>query len=511
MERKVVEYLSSGRGFNSTCKIMKMGRATVAHIREKARIYGYLDGSNPIPPYPEALFPDPIDGRSLKTSEADKKLQKHLDWIKNRLETGWQPVTIHEELPEKVTKSSFYRFLHRHKLYSKGEENRRKLKNEIIYPSGEALLVDWGKLRTAICPYTGKKRTLWAFVGILGHSRYMMVRLVWKSDVETTLSVLESMISELGGVPNRIISDNAKCFAIEASKYEPILNPAYERFASHYGLTIECLPPRTPELKGKVERMMPFVRRLYQAHGDKWLGISESQEYINKKVAVANDRLHGTTRKKPVEIFFEDEVNKLKPLPPLKYEVEQFHEGRVRQDSHVRFNNKYYSTDETYIGEKVTIIANSKQVSIYYRGKLLEVHDRIISSFKSKSTKASHKGAWSKELEDKSFYRKQAKKIGSHVEEIVVHILRQGDGYIDTRKIWGILSLDKKYSKEEINEACNKSISMEAYSYRSVLKMLELNKYVPTENEKHSNLSKETIKASPKYVRSMDEYLQTIN
>lgn len=174
MERKVVEYLSSGSGFNSTCKAMKMGRSKVAHIREKARTYGYLDGSKPIPPYPEPLFPDPVDGRSLQTSESDQKLQKHINCIKDRLEAGWQPVTILEELPEKVNKSSFYRFLHRHNLYSTGEDNRRKLKNEIIYPSGEALLVDWGKLRTAIHPDTGKKRILWAFVGILGHSRYMM-------------------------------------------------------------------------------------------------------------------------------------------------------------------------------------------------------------------------------------------------------------------------------------------------------------------------------------------------
>ncbi len=28
------------------------------------------------PPYPEALFPDPVDGRSLKASESDTELQK---------------------------------------------------------------------------------------------------------------------------------------------------------------------------------------------------------------------------------------------------------------------------------------------------------------------------------------------------------------------------------------------------------------------------------------------------
>src|SRR3972149_5331691 len=91
----------------------------------------------------------------------------------------------------------------------------------------------------------------------------MMVRLVLSCNVATTLTTLEEMFRELGGIPGRIISDNPKCFSLVASRYEPILNPAYERFAAHYGTLIECLPPRAPELKGKVERMIPFVRLLY--------------------------------------------------------------------------------------------------------------------------------------------------------------------------------------------------------------------------------------------------------
>jgi len=40
----------------------------------------------------------------------------------------------------------------------------------------------------------------------------------------------------------------------------------------HYQVQMECLPPRDPQKKGKVERMMPYVRRLFQAHGE-WQGI----------------------------------------------------------------------------------------------------------------------------------------------------------------------------------------------------------------------------------------------
>lgn len=99
MERKIVEQLVSGKGFNAICKDLKVGKNRVSHIKEKAREYGYLDGTTPIPPFPEAIFPDPADGRSLKTSEADLQLQEQRQWIEDRLRAGWQPITIFEELP----------------------------------------------------------------------------------------------------------------------------------------------------------------------------------------------------------------------------------------------------------------------------------------------------------------------------------------------------------------------------------------------------------------------------
>ncbi len=508
MERKIVEQLVLGKSFNAVCRDLKVGRNRVSHIREMAREYGYLEGRTPIPPYPEALFPDPVDGRSLQKSEADMQLQKHRAWIEDRLLAGWQPISIYEEIPFSIGRSSFYRFLHRYKLTGIGEEARRNVVGEIIHAPGEALIIDWGKLRDVIDEETGKKRILWAFVGIMGHSRYMMVRLVWTHDVTTTLTVLEDMIKELDGVPKKIVSDNPKCFALEASKYEPILNPIYERFAAHYGIQIECLPPQSPELKGKVERMMPFVRRLYQAHGDAWYGITESQDYITRKVTIANERIHGTTRRRPVDVFSEEKAE-LSSLPAIAYEIEEFHEGTVRKDGHVRFRNKYYSVEEEYCSQKVIVIGNAKQVNIYHTGKLIEVHNRITDPYISKSTKDCHKAPWERSIREGSYYRKAGAKLGPYVEEVVVRLLKQGNGYIDTRKIWGILALDKKYTDVQINEACRKALSVEAYGYRSILTLLELEAETRTKQKTGKEVSPHHTKTY-KFTRPIKEYQQRL-
>jgi len=61
--------------------------------------------------------------------------------------------------------------------------------------------------------------------------------------------------------------------------------------------------------------------------------------------------------------------------------------------------------------------------------------------------------------------------LGPDVERLIIILLQQGEGFIDTRKIWGILSLDKSYSADSINRACREAIALESFSYRTV-KML---------------------------------------
>lgn len=409
MDRKIVELLIEGKMTREVMRALKVGDRKVRKVRLLAEEYGYLSKTSPfvpLPTYPEPLFPDGPDGRENKASEANSLILARKPWIVERLEAGWHPITVYEELGMAVSRSSFYRFLHRHEIYELSESVRRVVP-EIIHQPGEALLLDWGKLRDVVDPETGKKRVLWAFVGVLGYSRYLMVRLVWSNETQLTLSAIESMLREIGGVPTRVTSDNPKCFALEASRYEPLLNPAFERMAAHYGMRIECLPPRDPEKKGKVERPMPYIRRLYEAHGEAWHGIEESQAYIDRKLVLANERKHGTTRTKPIEQLLQVETEKLKPLPALAYEPEEVSEAKVRRDGHVRFDNKYYSLEEKFIGEEVLVLATQSQVSIFHRGRLVEVHDRILTNdvLRSKSTKTHHLKPWEREMrsEDRIF------------------------------------------------------------------------------------------------------------
>ena len=475
VDRKIVELLVAGKSRRFVKEHLNIGSGRFEKVKALAAEHGYLTG-RALPAYPEALFADRLDRRQEPCSDIDAMLTAHRARIEERLRIGWHAITVFEELTTAlrvvVTRPSFYRFLHRHALaeLARGVQGPRVIP-EIVHEPGSALILDWGLLDRVYDPVREKRRTLWALLGVLGYSRYLMIRLVWSNDVATTLAAIESMLDEIGGAPGRLTSDNPKCFCLEASRYEPLLNPAFERFAAHYGFAIECLPPRDPEKKGKVERLMPYARRLYEAHGA-FVSLEDSQHYLDRKLVLANERRHGTTQRRPIDDL-RLEREHLCTLPAVAYEIEESATARVRADGHVRFANRYYSLDERYLGEEVLILAGRERLAIYHRGVLIETHERLTDPYRSKQTKPGHLKPWERALSDHSVYRKRARQLGPAVEELIVILLTQGQGFIDTRKVWGILSLDKQYVAADIDAACRSALDMKSYSYRKVVGLLK--------------------------------------
>ena len=336
--------------------------------------------------------------------------------------------------------------------------------------------MDWGKLCDVLERETGRVRTLWAFVGVLGYSRYMMVRLVWTNDVATTLPAIESMFREIGGVTTKATSDNPKCFALKAHRYDPLLNPAFQRFSAHYHFTIECLPPRDPKKKGKVERLMLFVRRLFEAYPkDDWQGLAHAQEYLDRKVSIANERRHGTTCQKPVVVFREREASQLKTLPALAFERCEVSYPTVRRDHLVRVMNKYYAVPGCFVGCEMTALLTDTQVTLYHNGKLIENYTRLTHLDEIYAIKEHLQQPWQKIKENNLHYLKQARTIGPNTARFVENVLQQGNGFVDTRRIWGILSMEKKYSRDAIDFAFNPSIDEPGIKGLSSLKFIDEN------------------------------------
>lgn len=496
IDRKIVEYLRLGKSGRCIEKALRVGDKRVRKVRELATAHGYLEPGAALPPPPAPLFP--LEQRVKKAqSSPEKLLLPHLQWMTERLAAGWHKVTLFEELPVEVKRSSFYRFLQRRGL---GEvESTDRVVPEIIHRPGEAMQLDWGHLCTVPCETTGKPRKVWAFVGVLGYSRYLVVRLVWSMTTETTLAVLEDMFREIGGIPERVTTDNPKCFSLNADPFQPVLNPVFELFAHHNGFVIEALPAAAPEKKGKVERPMPYVRRLFEAH-DQWKGLEEAQEYLRRKLVMANERKHGTTLEKPVARFRETEAPALRPLPATLFERVEIAEPTVREGGHVRFRNKAYSVGLGLKGEQVLVIGTRQKVSIYHKGALIETHDRITDPDRSKSTKKHHRPLHEQNIADVDAQVAAARALGPHVGKVAERILATLNGFVELRMVFGLFALGKAHGAADLDAACELALETHACTYRHVKHILE-----STAQEKPG---KSTPK--PTYMRPISEYVRYV-
>lgn len=520
VDRKIVEGLASGASLTSLTKSTGKGKGYVIKIRDMALEYGYVElasaegksklfkaGTKAIPPYPEALFPL-RDGRSERVADTDLVLDPHRDWLKERLEAGWSRQTMFEELACVVPRANFYRYLERHKLVT--EVYTRNV-IELVHEPGECLQVDWGKLFDVVDAKTGKKKTIWMFIGVLGHSRYEMVRVVERLDFRTTIECLMSMFEELGGVPRKVTSDNPKVFVKEVSDYEPLINPAFERFASAYGFTVEALPPASPEKKGKVERQVSHVRRLFESFEKSEYALASAQAHIDRKLKIANERKHGTHRERPIDVFLNDEAGKLKALPELRYEVETIVTSTVRADGYVRFENKFYRVDQALKKQDALVIASSTQVAIYVKGRLLEVYERITDRFATKSCKDHYREPWEKTLQDHGHYLKRAASLGPSVEQFIQIVLARGEGFVDTKVVWGLLNLDKRFDRESIDKACRSALEISQVNLRTVRQLLQLmaepKKKVASKPDARAAETAAAVKGG-KFARPMSEYKQ---
>jgi len=93
MDRKIVELLIGGARVNSISRTLRVSKRRIRRLREQAKEYGYLTeeskkGLVELPLYPEGLFPDPVDGGTLRLSQA----YELLDHIGPGLRSGSEPV-----------------------------------------------------------------------------------------------------------------------------------------------------------------------------------------------------------------------------------------------------------------------------------------------------------------------------------------------------------------------------------------------------------------------------------
>lgn len=244
----------------------------------------------------------------------------------------------------------------------------------LAFAPGECAQVDWGSYGSVAVGNT--RRRLSFFVMVLCYSRMLYLEFTVSQSLEHFLYCHKNAFDFFGHVPKKIMVDNLKSAVLRRIVGRPpVFNPRYLDFANHYGFTISpCNVGRGNE-KGRVENAVGYVKKNFlaglQIPDFAALGPAAS----NWLQTVANVRIHGETRKKPVELF-EAERPCLLPLPANGFDIATVSQQRASSQFRITLDTNRYSVPTEYAGRALTVKTDPERICVYAQDQLIARHIR---------------------------------------------------------------------------------------------------------------------------------------
>jgi transposase len=322
----------------------------------------------------------------------------------------------------------------------------------------------------------GNLRKAWAFVMVLGWSRYAYIEFVLDQKVETWLRCHRNALAFFGGVPHRLVVDNLKSGITRAIWDDPQVQMAYRECAEHYGFLILPCRPAMPEHKGKVESGVGYVQGRFMG-GKDTLTLAQANLDVRRWCQEeAGMRIHGTTKEQPRRRFMEVEKEYLKPLPATPYDMAIWKKVKLHRDCHIVFEGSYYSAPFRLVGQSLWVCAGTHQVRLFNdQHELVATHERAAKP----GTRQTHRDHYPAEklpgLErTRESCLAQAAELGQAVQQVVEQIL--ADPVLDRIHQAGrLLRLNEKYGCHRLNRACQRSLEYADPAYKTVKGILKQN------------------------------------
>jgi transposase len=368
---------------------------------------------------------------------------------------------------------------------------------------GEVAQVDFGyvgKLRDAA---TGMLRKAWVFVMVLAFSRRMVARIVFDQKIETWLRVHVEAFGELGGAPATVVPDNLKAAVIRAAfgvDGAASLNRSYRELARHHGIKIDPAPIYAPKKKGKVESSVKYVKANFFAARDGHEADDTRRELQRWIDEIANTRIHGTTHRRPIDLFT-DERAALRAIPDRRFELVTWHHGRVHLDTHVAFDKRLYSVPWRLIGQMVWVRATAADVVIFADDVRITTHDRRGRTVRSTYEEHLPEGRAPWRHRDRAYWENRADQIAPEVGAYMREVLDSDDVLSMVHTVQSMVTHLEKFSAERAIAACTRARHYGSYQYTTLKNILRRGlDLVPVTPKLTSS-----VLVAPRFARTIDE------
>jgi transposase len=245
---------------------------------------------------------------------------------------------------------------------------------KLSFAPGECAQVDWGSFGKVRVGQSNRRLSF--FVMVLCYSRMMYLEFTVSQTMEHWLACHQNAFTAFGAVPKKIMIDNLKSAVLKRIIGQaPVFNPKYLDFANHFGFAIAPCGVGKGNEKGRVENGVGYVKKNLLSGLDP--PPFDAMALLAKQWldTIANVRIHGETRRKPVEMFSEEKASLL-PLPPNPYDIGAVTQVRASTQFRVTVDSNHYSVPAEYAGANLTLKTYPDRICIYHSDKLIARHAR---------------------------------------------------------------------------------------------------------------------------------------
>ena len=460
-------------------KELRIGRNTAREYRRALSEAGVLEGSADELPTLEAL--KSIVLSALPPRPAPQQISKIEEWqptVEALLEQRLGPQAIHDRL--RLEHPDYQGSLGGLKRMVRRIRRSRGVRPEdVTIPvdtePGDVAQVDFGYAGKLWDSTTGTLRKAWVFVMVLGYSRHQYCEVVFDQRTTTWLELHQRAFACFGGVPRVVVPDNLKAAVIRAAfgvSSLPELNRSYRELARHYGFRVDPAPPRAPKKKGKVESGVKYVKNNF-LRGRRDQDVAEVNRELGRwTLEIAGTRVHGTTRRRPIEAFLSEEKAHLLPLPVKRYENVVWKQATVHADCHVHFDKRLYSAPWRLINQEVWVRATATSVAIYSDDVRVATHSR--RGKKQRSTHDEHLPEGRAELRHRSraYWEERADRLSPEVGAFVREIFDSDDVLLQLRAVQAIVTYLEKFPVERATAAARRASFYGSNTYQAVKNIL---------------------------------------
>ena len=365
--------------------------------------------------------------------------------------------------------------------YIQQDEQKRHATMHIPRKPGQQAEVDWaGDTAYIIDRDSGEAIKAYIFVGAMSYSTYAFAEAFPDMKQGSWIKANVHMLEYFGGVPRMIIPDNTSTAVNHNGiRKEREINQSYQEFAEHYNTAIIPARVRRPKDKpvaeGSVSRISTWI--VAALRNEQFFSFDSLNREIRKKLDEYNSRPFTAKEGNRGELFREEELPLLAPLPATPYELASWKKAKVQFNYHITLDFMHYSCPYVLIGKDVDVRVTDSSVEIFFGQERVASHKRLYGRKGQYSTAPDHMPEKHRNFQEWNGdrFRQWARKIGTNTYRVTETILAskpvEEQSYLTCRSL---LKLADTYSDAMLEEACGKACQFsQRPSYNSVKNILQ--------------------------------------